>query len=113
MAGGYMALGAETTNAHTFDTVFLAQRDYIYALAYALLHNRQDAEDITQDVFLRAYRAFPQYEPERATIRTWLAHFVVNASNTHRRRNFLRNLLPNHAEDPDDDLTLDLADTSP
>lgn len=108
-----MALGAETTNAHTFDTVFLAQRDYIYGLAHALLRNKQDAEDVTQDVFLRAYRALPQYQPERAGIRTWLAHFVVNACNTHRRRNFFRNLLPTRADSNEDDETLDLADTSP
>lgn len=107
-----MALGVETTNADTFDTVFAAQRDYVYGLAHALLRNRQDAEDVTQDVFLRVYRALPQYNPERATIRTWLARFAINACNTHRRQNFLRNLLPNHKEEDPGEEAFDPADTS-
>src|SRR5205085_5971412 len=39
------------------------------------------------------YRALPQYRPERSAIRTWLTRLVVNACNSHKRRNFLGNLL--------------------
>ena len=113
MAGGYMALELESAIADTFEAVFAAQRDYVYGLAYALLRNPQDAEDVTQDVFLRVYRALPQYQPERASMRTWLARFVVNACNTHRRRNFLRNLLPTHNPGPADEVPFDLPDPSP
>jgi RNA polymerase sigma-70 factor, ECF subfamily len=112
MTGGYVALGVQAANADTFDGVFAAQRDYVYGLAHALLRNPQDAEDVTQDVFLRVYRALPQYRPERASMRTWLTRLVVNACNTHRRHNFLRGLLPvrgKAGEDP----TLELADSSP
>ncbi len=88
-----MALARETASADAFDLVFNVHHDYVYGLARSLLGNAQDAEDVTQDVFLRVYKALPSYQPERAGIRTWLTRFAVNACQTHRRRNFLRSLL--------------------
>jgi RNA polymerase sigma-70 factor, ECF subfamily len=88
-----MALRGGATHADAFDALFAVHHDYVYSLAQALLENTQDAEDVTQEVFLRAYRALPFYQPERATLRTWLTTMVVNACKTHKRRNFLRNLL--------------------
>ncbi len=88
-----MALRGGATHADAFDVLFAAHHDYVYSLANALLGNTQDAEDVTQEVFLRVFRALPFYQPERATLRTWLTTIVVNACKTHRSRNFLRNLL--------------------
>ena len=92
MNGGYLALGREATAVESFDFVFSVHRDFVYGLTRALLGNAQDAEDVTQDVFLRVYKALPSYQSERATMRTWLTTMTVNACNTHRRRNFLHNV---------------------
>jgi len=91
MSGVYLALSQESTRVDAFDWVFEAYYADVYGLAHALLRNAQDAEDVTQDVFLRVYKALPSYEPDRASLRTWLARIVVNACQIHRRRNFLRN----------------------
>jgi RNA polymerase sigma-70 factor (ECF subfamily) len=99
MSGGSIALARETANADAFDLVFNVHHDYVYGLARNLLGNAQDAEDVTQDVFLRVYKALPSYQPERSSIRTWLTRLAVNACQTHRRRNFLRSLL---SRTPDD-----------
>jgi RNA polymerase sigma-70 factor (ECF subfamily) len=48
------------------------------------LGDRQEAEDLTQDVFLRLYRARERYEP-RARFATWLYHITQNVA-----RNALR-----------------------
>jgi RNA polymerase sigma-70 factor (ECF subfamily) len=48
------------------------------------LGDRQEAEDLTQDVFLRLYRARERYEP-RARFATWLFHITQNVA-----RNALR-----------------------
>jgi RNA polymerase sigma factor (sigma-70 family) len=93
MSGGFMALGRDAVEAESFDLVFDAHHDYVYNLAHALLRNAQDAEDVT----------LPSFKPERAAMRTWLAQFVVNACKTHRRRNFLGNLLSRNHEDTDPD----------
>lgn len=85
-----MARDPEAAEGETFDLVFAAHHDYVYGLAHALLGNPQDAEDATQDVFVRVYKALPGYRPERASLRTWLTQIVVNACRTHRRREFWR-----------------------
>ena len=72
MAGGSMALGREgqahdtAPTADSFDIVYEAHHAYVHGLVYALLGDAQDAEDVTQDVFLSVYRALPTYKPERA-----------------------------------------------
>jgi RNA polymerase sigma-70 factor, ECF subfamily len=106
-----LAFGREAAHAGSFDFVFNAHHEYVYNLANALLRNAQDAEDVTQDVFLRLYKALPSYEPERASMRTWLTRMAVNACQTHRRRNFLRGLWKHVADDGED--TLELVDLSP
>ncbi len=99
MSGGYIALErGEAAQSASFDFVFGAHHDYVYNLAYCLLRNPQDAEDVTQEVFLRVYKALPTYDPERASMRTWLTKMAVNACQTHRRRNFLRRLLHHETE---------------
>jgi RNA polymerase sigma-70 factor (ECF subfamily) len=44
---------------------------------YRRLHDRQSAEDLTQDVFLRIYRYRHRYRP-RARFATWLYHIAQN-----------------------------------
>src|SRR5689334_13292219 len=99
MSGGYMALENEAADTATlvpagtsFDFVFSAHNSYVYRVAHTLLGNAQDAEDVTQEVFLRVYKALPRYDPERANMRTWITKLTVNACKTHRRRNFFHYL---------------------
>jgi RNA polymerase sigma-70 factor (ECF subfamily) len=49
--------------------------------ALRMLGTREDAEDVTQDTFLRAYRSLARYE-ERQTFRTWLFQILVNRCRT-------------------------------
>jgi RNA polymerase sigma-70 factor (ECF subfamily) len=49
--------------------------------ATRMLGNREDAEDATQETFLRAYRSLGRYE-ERQTFRTWLFQILVNRCRT-------------------------------
>jgi RNA polymerase sigma-70 factor (ECF subfamily) len=93
MSEGSIAVGRETTQDDAFILMFRVHRDYIYRLAHLLLGNAQDAEDATQEVFLRMYKALPSAQPDRASLRTWLTRVTVNVCHTHRRRNFLHRLL--------------------
>lgn len=60
------------------------QRD-IFNLAYRSTHHRQDAEDITQETFLRAFRSLPSYDVSRP-LRTWLYAIAVNVCRDWARR---------------------------
>src|SRR5690625_1049522 len=60
------------------------QRD-IYNLAYRSTYNRHDAEDITQETFLRAFRSLAKYDTTRS-LRTWLYTIAVNICRDWVRR---------------------------
>jgi RNA polymerase sigma-70 factor, ECF subfamily len=58
---------------------------YVYNLAYRVLGNVQDAEDMTQDVFVRVWRALPEFRGD-SKFTTWLYRIVVNTSLNRRRQ---------------------------
>lgn len=49
--------------------------------ATRMLGNREDAEDATQETFLRAYRSLARYE-ERQAFRTWVFQILINRCRT-------------------------------
>lgn len=49
----------------------------IFAVAHSLLHNHADAEEITQDTFVRAHRNLPRFRGD-SSLATWLHRIAVN-----------------------------------
>ncbi len=92
MTGGYVALESEAVRTVSFDFVFATYFSFVAKLARALLGNIQDAEDVTQEVFLRVYKNLPSYDPERGSMNAWLAKLTVNASRTYQRRSFFQRM---------------------
>ncbi|HST90822.1 MAG TPA: sigma-70 family RNA polymerase sigma factor [Brevundimonas sp.] len=58
----------------------------VYGFAAYRLGNRADAEDITQQTFERALKAWGRFDPSRATPRTWLLAIARNLVIDHHRR---------------------------
>ena len=56
-----------------------AFRRRVFGLAYSLLRNRDAAEDVTQDVFIKVWRALPRFDG-RASLSTWIYAIARNAS---------------------------------
>lgn len=57
----------------------------IYAVAFRMLRNKGDAEDVVQETFLRAWKAMPAWEP-RAKLSTWLHRVALNLCFDRLRR---------------------------
>ena len=51
----------------------------VYRLALKMLQNPQDAEDILQETFIKAYKALPKFEG-RSSLSTWLYRIATNES---------------------------------
>lgn len=73
----------------------------IFRLCYSLLMNRQDAEDVMQEVFVYAFRNLHRYDAARAAFKTWLYTIALSrCRNLYRRKNLpLLNL--SHLLSPD------------
>ncbi len=57
----------------------------VYSLAYAFLGHPQEAEDLTQEVFMRAWRALPAFRGE-ARFTTWLYRIAANVCLNQQRQ---------------------------
>jgi RNA polymerase sigma-70 factor (ECF subfamily) len=58
----------------------------VYRLAYAILRQEQDAEEVTQDVFVYALGRLASYDPAKAAFRTWLYTITISRSRNKLRR---------------------------
>ena len=59
----------------------------IYRLALKMLKNQQDAEDILQETFIKAYNALPDFEG-RSKLSTWLYRIATNEALMFLRRKY-------------------------
>lgn len=67
-----------------WDTLVRDHQDAIFRLAYLLLGDAHDAEDVAQEVFVRAFRALNTFDTSRP-LRPWLLRIATNLSYNHRR----------------------------
>lgn len=56
----------------------------VFRFAYLLVGDVDDAEDVTQDVFIHAFRALDRFDPERP-LRPWLLQITKNLAANQRR----------------------------
>jgi RNA polymerase sigma-70 factor (ECF subfamily) len=61
-----------------------------YSLAYCMLGERQAAEDLAQDAFIKVWRGASSYRTERGSVRTWILSKVHNRSIDQLRANATR-----------------------
>jgi len=73
-----------------------AYGDAIYRLAYARTGNRADAEDVTQETFLRLVRAQPTFR-EEGHRKAWLLRVAANCAEDLRRSPWRRRVIPMEA----------------
>lgn len=78
--GEYILMDTITLKADSgFDEVMEFYAPMVYRIAFARLGNRSDAEDISQDVFLRYFKAQPAFDTEEHR-KAWLIRCTVNCT---------------------------------
>lgn len=60
-------------------------QDRLFNVLVRILGSHHDAEDLLQEVFMKAYRALGNYQGE-SQLYTWLYRIAVNAALSHRRK---------------------------
>lgn len=64
-------------DASAFTAIMQRHRNRIFAAAMGVLHNHADAEEITQDTFVRAHRGLANFRGD-SSLATWLHRIAIN-----------------------------------
>ena len=97
-----LVVAAKAGDQRAFEALVARYRKRIFALALHITGSASEADDIAQDVFLKAFRALPEFEG-RSQFFTWVYRMTVNRSlNVQRDR-------ARRGEDTLDDPRLELA----
>jgi RNA polymerase sigma-70 factor (ECF subfamily) len=76
---------AQAGDMKAFERVYRATSGFVYNVALRILHNREEAQEVTQDVFLKIYRNL-KYFQFRSSFKTWVYRITMNtAINAYRR----------------------------
>src|SRR5262249_36264149 len=88
-----LVAAARTGDRAAFSVLVERYRDVIFAYALAVLRHRADAEDVTQETFLRAYRALHRLRTLDSW-EAWLMRILRNLCRDNLRRRRVRKTEP-------------------
>ena len=96
--GAVIDASASTWVPPTWDQVVREHSARVYRLAYRLSGNQQDAEDLTQETFVRVFRSLADYSP--GTFEGWLHRITTNLflDMVRRRQRIRFDALPEDTE---------------
>ena len=72
-------------DTRAFERLYREHAGRVYGLCLRMTRDAQLAEDCTQDTFINAWKALPQFQT-RSSLSTWLHRIAVNVSLSKRRR---------------------------
>ncbi|MFN2138374.1 MAG: RNA polymerase sigma factor [Candidatus Promineifilaceae bacterium] len=106
-------------NEAAYRLLYERHASLVYRLAYSLLQQREDAEEVMQDSFEYAFRKLSNYDARQSAFTTWLYRITVSrCRNKRRRKRFsilpLSKLAPSGIEDenaPLPDLLIERSET--
>lgn len=88
--------------------ILRSYRRKVFALAYSFVRNREAAEDVAQEVFMKVWRALPDFDG-RASLSTWIYTITRNTSLTALRDGRLANMASPEADVEDESASAELA----
>jgi len=72
----------------------------VYSIAYRMIHDRAEAEDMAQEVFLKAFRTLDTFR-EEASFKTWICRIATNRCIDWKRKHASRTQLTAGVEEAD------------
>jgi RNA polymerase sigma-70 factor (ECF subfamily) len=72
-------------DAEAFDRLMALHMDLIFGLAWSVLHNREEALDAAQEVFIKLHRVLPRFE-QASNLSAWLYRVCLNHCIDVKRR---------------------------
>ncbi|MEM8867253.1 MAG: sigma-70 family RNA polymerase sigma factor [Verrucomicrobiota bacterium] len=89
-------------NVGAFDQLVQKYREPIYSVIYNMTSNREDALDLTQETFIKAFQAIGRFKG-KSSFFTWIYRIAVNTSMTFLKKNRKRRFIS--YENVDDEMS--------
>jgi RNA polymerase sigma-70 factor (ECF subfamily) len=90
-----------------FDQLVFKYRERVVGVIYNMTSNREDAADLAQDAFIKAFQSIHRFEGQ-ASFFTWLYRIAVNSTLSHLRKNRLRSFFSLETIRGDDPVSKDI-----
>jgi RNA polymerase sigma-70 factor (ECF subfamily) len=68
-------------NVGAFDQLVQKYREHIFSVIYNMTSNREDASDLTQETFIKAFQAIARFKG-KSSFFTWIYRIAINTTNT-------------------------------
>src|ERR1700746_2077123 len=88
-----LVLAQNSGNTRAFEELVLRHKQRVLAVAQRLTNNREDAEDVAQESFHKAYLHLDAFQ-ERSRFSTWLTRIVMNEAFMLLRKQGIFEVLP-------------------
>jgi len=75
---------ARSGDRDAFDALVRCHFAHVYAFLHRMIGSHEDAEDLAQECFVRAWRSLPHYRAESA-LSTWLRRIALHLAHDHHR----------------------------
>ncbi len=79
----------QSGEAERFDDLILKYRERIWGVLYHMTSNREDAADLAQDTFLKAFQSINRFQGQSSFF-TWIYRIAVNSALNHLQKNKIR-----------------------
>ena len=76
----------EQNSREAFDRFYQLHLDFVFQIAFHIVGNKAEAEDVCHDVFLEVYQKPHQYNPNKGSVKAWLAIKTKSRSLDHLRK---------------------------
>jgi RNA polymerase sigma-70 factor (ECF subfamily) len=88
----------EVGDAEAFAALYDRHGRMAYSLAYRMMGEKQEAEDVVQEAFVKVWRSAGGYRVGRASVRTWILSIVRNRGIDHIRSRASRGRMQDEVE---------------
>ncbi len=92
-----------------FDQLILKYRERVYGVVYHMTSNREDAADLTQEAFIKAFQSIHRFGGQSSFF-TWLYRIAVNSALSHLRKSKLRSFFSLERVDSEEPVSKEIID---
>jgi RNA polymerase sigma-70 factor (ECF subfamily) len=92
-----------------FDRLIEKYRERVFGIVYNMTSNREDAADLTQDAFIKAFQSIHRFSGQSSFF-TWLYRIAVNSTLSHLRKAKLRSFFSLERVDAEEPVSKEIID---